>query len=418
MRISALRWRVLFVLASSVAIGACSSGNGGSDGGAGSGGNGGVGLGGSAGKGSGGTGGGAATGGAGAAGKAGSGGTAGGSGGQGGVGAGTAGQSGGTAGVGGAGVAPTVIATLDNVPGSLALGATDLYFTMLDGRVMTVPKTAVGATIGGGTINTLASGIQGPGPIAVDGATVYWTASEPVFPGLSSFFAVPTSGGPVTEITPGGPTTTNSIAIANSILYAFTGNNGNVSAFPLTGTTAGAGQGIFTGIATTLQTIDSDGTSVFFLFVIAPYAGQSGEVDLYQVPVGGGAANVLVKNVLGQLYDDYIIHDATTIYWTEQGTGNVYSLPKTGGTPKLLGTFPVGTATADIVLDANNIYALLPFSLIRFPKTGGTPVTLASTQGGSADAYTAGGGSVALATDDTYVYWLYEGHGQILKVAK
>jgi alpha-tubulin suppressor-like RCC1 family protein len=54
MSVSTRSWPALFVLASSVALGACSSGGGGSDGGAGSGGNGGV-AGGSAGKGSGGS---------------------------------------------------------------------------------------------------------------------------------------------------------------------------------------------------------------------------------------------------------------------------------------------------------------------------------------------------------------------------
>jgi alpha-tubulin suppressor-like RCC1 family protein len=55
MLISPLRWPALFVLASSLAFGACSSGSGAGDGGAGSGGKGGTGLGGGAGTGSGGS---------------------------------------------------------------------------------------------------------------------------------------------------------------------------------------------------------------------------------------------------------------------------------------------------------------------------------------------------------------------------
>jgi len=45
-------------------------------------------------------------------------------------------------------------------------------------------------------------------------------------------------------------------------------------------------------------------------------------------------------------------------------------------------------------------------------------VVLASTQStASGDAYF-DDNAVALAVDDTYVYWLWEGHGQILKLAK
>ena len=339
----------------------------------------------------------------------------------------TAGQNG-SAGAGEADMAPTVVATLDYVPLSLALDGANLYVTVgsqsnVDGKVQTVAKTAVGATeAAGGGITTLASGLRGPATINVSGDTVYWSGTEAVFPNCSTTFTVPTAGGPVVDITGGAvqcAITYNRIPIANSVLYTLTNNYGSISAFPLPGTAGGAGQAIYTGTGTTLFGVDSDGASVFFLVVIDPFAGGSGEVDLDQVPVGGGAVTTLVKNVLGQPYDDYVVHDATTVYWTEQATGNVYSVPKTGGKPKVLATsLTSGTVSPDIVVDGNNIYALLPFSLVRFPKTGGTPVTLASTQGGSADSYNAGGGSVALAVDDTYVYWLYEGHGQILKVPK
>jgi hypothetical protein len=251
---------------------------------------------------------------------------------------------------------------------------------------------------------------------------VYWLGQE-VVSTLGAIFAVPTAGGTVTNVTGVGVGVGyagyNRIAIATNVLYATIGNVGSIAAFPLAGSAASAGQVIYPSVAgSTIFGIDSDGTSVFFLVYPTPFVAGS-EVDLAQVAVGGGAVTTLVKNVVGQPYDDYVVDDATTIYWTEQGTGNVYSVPKAGGTPKVLATsLTYGTISADIVLDGNDIYALLPFSLVRFPKTGGTPVTLASTQGGSADAYVAGGQSVALALDDIYVYWLYEGHGQILKLPK
>jgi hypothetical protein len=242
---------------------------------------------------------------------------------------------------------------------------------------------------------------------------VYWADSSG-----SGVFAVPTAGGSVTEVTDASVFTYsfNRIAIANSVLYAFTGNAGSSTAFPLAGAAASAGQVIYPGLGIGgLQGIDADGTSVFFLVT-----RMSNTWDLSQIPVGGGTETVLMMSMLhGQALDDTLVHDATSIYGTDQATGNVYSLPKTGGTPKLLANFPGQGNDLQIALDTNDIYVLEKQSLSRIPKTGGTPVVLASTQStASADAYLLEINAVALAVDDTYVYWLREGYGQILKLAK
>ncbi len=364
----------------------------------------------------------------------GGGGADGGSGGRGGVGAGTGGLNG-SAGAGGAGVAPTVVATLDYVPLSLALDGANLYVTVgsqsgVDGKVQTVAKTAVGATeAAGGGITTLASGLDNPVTIAVAGGFVYWAGTEAVFPNCYTTFAVPTAGGAVVDVTGGAvkcAITYSRIPIANSVLYTLTADYGSISAFPLPGAAGGAGQAIYTGTGTTLLGLDSDGTSVFFFVDIAPFAGQSNEIDLDQVPVGGGAATFLAKTDNMGTGDSHLIHDASTIYWSDRGTSVpgtcvVYALPKTGGTPTVLATFPTFTGAVQLVLDGNDFYAMSEFSLVRFPKTGGTPVTLASAPSlASADAYILSGPSnaIALVTDDTYVYWLWAGHGQILKLAK
>jgi hypothetical protein len=367
------------------------------------------------------------------------GGSAGQSGGAAGAGGGAAGQNGagGAGGVGGA-VAPTVVATLDYVPGSLALDGANLYVTVasqsgVDGKVQTVAKTAVGATeAAGGGITTLASGLASPGTIAVAGGSVYWAGIIAVS-GRPTTFSVATTGGPVANATgdPYSVSTWTRIPIANSVLYTLTNNGNSISAFPLTGTAAGAGQVIYTTppSASGIFGLDSDGTSVFFFVDVSPFAGGTNEIDLDQVPVGGGAATFLAKTYINGA-DSYLIHDASTIYWSDRGgaqTGNlpsgaVYALPKTGGTPTVLATFPIGTGAVQLVLDGNDFYALTPsaettYSLVRFPKSGGTPVTLAS----SADAYVANTGNmnaIALATDDTYVYWLWASHGEILKLAK
>jgi len=162
---------------------------------------------------------------------------------------------------------------------------------------------------------------------------------------------------------------------------------------------------------------DSDGTAVYFL---SP--GATNE-DLFSVQVGGtGAATALAHNVgSGSVATNTLLDDTSTLYWSDAGTGNVYAVAKTGGTPKILATFNNGSAAVQIALDGTNVYALANTSLVRFPRAGGvTPVILASVAGGGADQYLLAppGNTNALVVDDTFVYWLYRGHGEILKIAK
>jgi hypothetical protein len=411
----AAHWSVLFVLASSGGLGACTSGkSGGSDAAAGMGGGGATGGGGS---GAGATGGGGSGGGAGNAGMAGSAGSAGGSAGSGGAGGGSAGQNGGA---GGAGVEPTVVATFDNVPMSLALDGANLYVTILetgagkDGKVQTVAKTALGATTAGAAITTLASGLVQPGTITVYGTSVFWAG---LVGGFTTTLSVPTAGGQVIDVTgvAAGAVTYSRIAIANSVLYASTGHNQSISAFPLTGGAGGAAQVIFEGGI--LEAIDTDGSSVFFVAKIPP--SDAAPLDLLRIPVGGGAVTNLAMKALAlanQVGDCDLIHDATTLYWGDTVTGGVYSLPKTGGAPKLLATLPINGNCPEFAVDSNDVYVLEPHSLSRFPKSGGTPVTLAVPP--KSYLLSTSDSPIALALDDTYVYWLNKPMGQILKLAK
>ena len=362
----------------------------------------------------------AGAGGSGGGGTSGAGGTAGGGGG------GVAGQDGGAPDSGDAGVTPTIVATLDGNPGSLAADGTNLYVTILstpghfDGKVEKVQKTAVGAT--GSAITTLASGLREPNTIAVDGVSVYFRDTETAFPNNPSVFSVPVAGGTVTETAQSNTTTYTKLAIANSVLYSVTGNTGTVSSFPLTAGTTSAGQVIYA--STGLVGIDSDGTSVFLL--LYPPGGVPDEVHIYKIPVAGGASADLVRLVGGTSPgDDFLVDDATKIYWSDQGTGGVYAIPKTGGvaTPTPLATFPVsGCLAPQIALDGNDVYVLTPQTLSRLPKAGGTPVTLASASSSAqSDSYIVCGNNanaVALAVDASYVYWLHESHAQILKLAK
>ncbi len=320
------------------------------------------------------------------------------------------------------GAAPTVVATFDGVPESLALDGNVLYVTLLDssaghdGRVVSVPKTASAATVDAGTVTTLASGLAAPRAIAVHAGQVLWADSETVFPDNPNVMTVPIAGGTPKELF-GNVSTYTRLVIVGDTLYTVSGNLEMISSLSLGGD-AGAGTTIYPGNPpNAVYAPDSDGTAVYFL---SP--GATNE-DLFSVQLGGtGAATALAHNVgSGSVATNTLLDDTSTLYWSDSGSGGVYSVAKTGGTPKMLATFTNGSSAVQITLDGTNVYALTNTSVVRFPKAGGvTPVVLASVVGGGGNSYLEAepGNTNALVVDEAFVYWLHQGHGQILKIAK
>lgn len=337
-------------------------------------------------------------------------------------GGGTAGAGGGTGGAAGAsqGGVPTVVETLDAVPVSLALAGDRVYVTLFpthggDGKVESIAKTATGASADGGTaVTTLASGLAGPGAIAVNGSQVLWIDNYQVM-------SVPVTGGPTSTLFSDVLALVR-LPIVDSVFYTSSDNGQTITADMLGAADGGIGVGttVYTRSGEGLDpAVDSDGSSLFFLNSNGSSNGQP--FDLYKSPVAGGAATVLVMNAGGGSASfDYIVDDATTVYWSDSGNQSVSSVPKAGGTPKTLATFGAMSAPVQIVLDGDNIYALWPEQLVRFPKAGGTPVVLASVSNPSAaNSYGGlGNNAISLAVDDSFVYWLFAGPQQILKIAK
>jgi hypothetical protein len=338
---------------------------------------------------------------------------------------GAGGGAGGAGGVSQGGV-PTVVATLDAVPVSLALAGDRVYVTLFpthggDGKVESIAKTATDASADGGTaVTTLASGLPSPGAIAVNGSQVLWIDDYQVI-------SVPVTGGSTSTLFNNTDVASAVLAnvrlpIVNSVFYSTSDNGQTIRAYPL-----GAADGGI-GISTTVFTrsgegltyaVDSDGSSLFFLN--ASGNGSDTPYDLTESPVAGGPATVLAANAGGgSANGDYIVDDATTVYWSDSGSGSVSSVPKAGGTVQTLATFPTGSAPVQIVLDGDNIYALWDRQLVRLPKAGGTPVVLASVSNPTAaNSYRGlGSNAISLAVDDSFVYWLFAGPQQILKIAK
>ena len=320
------------------------------------------------------------------------------------------------------GPAPTVVATFDGVPESLALDGNVLYAMLLessaghDGRIVSVPKTYSGATVEAGTVTTLASGLFAPRAIAVHGGQVLWADSETVFPDNPNVMTVPIAGGTPKELF-GNVSTYTRLVIFGDTLYTVSGNLEAISSLPLT-SDAGAGTTIYPGNPPdAVYAPDSDGTAVYFL---SP--GATNE-DLFSVQLGAtGSATALAHNVgSGSVATNTLLDDTSTLYWSDSGSGGVYSVAKTGGTPKMLATFNNGSGAVQIALDGTNVYALTNTSVVRFPKAGGvTPVVLASVVGGGGNSYLEAepGNTNALVVDEAFVYWLHQGHGEILKIAK
>jgi hypothetical protein len=99
--------------------------------------------------------------------------------------------------------------------------------------------------------------------------------------------------------------------------------------------------------------------------------------------------------------------DATSVYWIGGASGaDVMSVPKNGGTPKVLATnqpAPTSTWGQALVVDSANVYWILGASILKVPLHGGaSPVTLAS-----------GERPDSLAVDATTVYWSDEGYTRL-----
>lgn len=150
------------------------------------------------------------------------------------------------------------------------------------------------------------------------------------------------------------------------------------SCVPLAGSHFASGQGPATGIAT-------NGTTVCWT-----QKEVGGAVSCQ--PVTGGTPSTIATN---QGTPAYIAMDATNVYWTNFGGGNVVTKPISGGTRTVLAQ---GTNPNRIVIDANNVYWTDGGSVYRSNKsTSGK--TLLGTGPGTA---------MGLAVDSTNVYWTYQ----------
>jgi hypothetical protein len=209
---------------------------------------------------------------------------------------------------GGMGCAPVPFATGQSAPTSLAVDATNLYWTNAGSN-----SAVMKGPLAGGAPQALASGQVAAWGIAVDATSVYWTTATM----NGKVQSVPIAGGAATTIASGQGIP---LGIAVDSAYVYWTNSampGAVLRAPIGG-----------GAATTLAT----GTSPWGIAVDATsvYWTDSGSGTVNKAPLAGGTAITLAS---GQATPKALLLTATDVHWANDGNGSLWHVPIGGGTP-------------------------------------------------------------------------------------
>ena len=259
----------------------------------------------------------------------------------------------------GGGGTSTTLASDQAGPGFIAVDPTTVYFTNDDGTVMKM-------AIGGGSVTILASGQGLPSGIAVAGTNVYW-ANQGTF--VNSYY-----DGTVMKVAIGG---------------------GSV-------TTLASNQADPSGIAV-------DGTSVYWT--------NYRDGTVMKVAIGGGTVTTLAS---GQSYPKGIAVDGTSAYWTNDD-GTVMRVAIAGATPAI---FASGQGEPEgITIYGTNLYWTNAGTLANYYRDG--TVVKATIAGGTLTTLASGQNiPYNIAVDGTSAYWTTAGtstnyftDGTVMKVA-
>jgi hypothetical protein len=290
----------------------------------------------------------------------------------------------------------TTLASGLNAPVKLTVNASNAFWTeqaaasgcciqMQAGQIREV-------SLAGGPASTLVSGIDAPVALAVDSTNIYWNefwriAKAPIG-----------GGGPITTLASGISSDMARIAADQTNVYILDGDL--IKKVPLNGGTVeklssahGGSIGDFSAIN---QDIVTDGVNVYWT---VGTVGPSPPV-VQKVPVGGGSV-VTLSNDASFVYpqDCYwrIAVDSQNVYWS---TGSS-TIPVNGCAIKkapIIGgatTTVVDTAFGDFTVDGINIYFSASSSINKIPVSGGSISTVATNVVPS-----------VLANDSLNLYWI------------
>ncbi len=218
-----------------------------------------------------------------------------------------------------AGGTPVQLAPETVGPFGFVVGSGGVYWTGLG--VWQVP-------LDGGAVSKIAPAGAG---IAVNATDVYWT-------GDTTVMRMPIGGGaPVTIAS--GLTEPAFLAIDANRAYVMDGTDGTVKTVPLTG-----------GAPVTLTTAAPDSFSALDFAVGAAGVYWSSMTGLAQLPLGGGSTTPITA--VGEPWG--IATDATDVYWTNYGTGDIEKMPSGGGPMVTLASGQFNPSA--IAVDATRVY--------------------------------------------------------------
>ena len=268
----------------------------------------------------------------------------------------------------------------------IAVDPTGLYWTG-GSDVAMVP-------LDGGGVTTLATGLDGPEGLAVDGTGVYFTAWTAPGGGSPTLWKVPLDGGAVANLAAGF--WVNPIAMSHGVIYG-TGNTDpqDTSNFLLSVPVGG-------GAVTTLAPasvpnarydftwgIAVDGTNVYWAW---SEPNPSNPAPIMKMAVDGGPATTLAtgNGVRG------FAADGVNLYWTNSGDDTVRKVPLGGGSVSTIAANL--SALGEIATDGHYVYVTSTRqcgSVLKIAVDGSSITMLATGQVGV----------ISIAVDATSVYW-------------
>lgn len=281
---------------------------------------------------------------------------------------------------------PTILASAQAAPVSIAVDATHVYWTAQgNGNIGMGTGTVMKVPIGGGAAVTLASGAWIVGGLAVDASYVYYSNY------VQGLMKVPLGGGSPVSVALADAQ--YGLVLDSTSLYWCEGTNiMQVDAGGGTVNTLATGQSCFQGLAVSAGNV--------YWLDIGTDANSHADGSVRWLAIGSNTPTTLDS---GQTSPTGLTVDAANAYWTDAGAnagenmdGAVMVGGLDGSNPLVLASdqwFPYG-----IAVDESYVYwtDLNAGAVMKIPLAGGTPVTL-----------TAGHWNpTAIVVDATNVYWL------------
>ncbi len=296
---------------------------------------------------------------------------------------------------------PAVIVSGLDHPRGLAVDASRLFWTtsVSSGTVMSAP-------LAGGNPTILAQNQNYPMGIAVDSTTVFWGTA-------SSIAKVAKNGGSVTTL---ANERGDKIAVDGANVYwiKIQYPNGAVQSVPVDG---GSVSTFYTSSTDTPAGVATNGTDVFWASSGMAYGGGGYYPStVNKIPVGGGSL-VELNNLAGCCSVFDLAIDSSSVYYVGQGHGSttngwLRSVQQDGSGDVLLGL--VDPSPKALAVDDCCVYGTAGGAsqnegvVFRVPKTGGTVDIMANHQNSPR----------AIVVDASYLYWINEGDGTIVRSPK